>query len=139
MRTKVWLFLTLILSTIVILTDSCTKFDTVDPGDGNTVDRREKFVGTWNVSDQPARLNYVVKIEKHALYEDKVKLNNFADLGGFAVGIVVGNTIVIEKQELSNSFKVEGTGSYISSSKMEFNFLLDDGIDLENRKAVFTR
>jgi len=124
----------------VLFIGSCTNFSNNDPTPGNgETDRREKFVGTWNVSDQPARLNYVVKIEKHELYENKVKLNNFADLGGFTVGTVVGNTIVIEKQDLGNNFKVEGTGSYISSTKIEFSFLLDDGIDLENREAVFTR
>jgi len=139
MKAKVWIFLAMVLSLVMILSGSCTKFDTIDPGNGNTVDRREKFIGTWNVSDQPARLNYVVKIEKHALYEDKVKLFNFADLGGFAVGIVTSNTIVLEKQELNNNYKVEGTGSYINSSKMEFIFLLDDGIDVENRKAIFTK
>lgn len=139
MKTKFWLILAFILSGIVILSDSCTKYDAADPGDNGSTDRRERFLGTWNVSDQPARLNYIVKIEKHSLYEDKVKLNNFADLGGFTVGIVVGNTIVIEKQELGNNYKVEGTGTYISSTKLEFNFLLDDGIDLVNRKAVFTK
>lgn len=139
MKTKIWIFLAFILAGIMILSDSCAKYDSADPGNGTPTDPREKFVGTWNVSDQPARLNYIVKIEKHSLYEDKVKLNNFADLGGFTVGIVLGNTIVIENQELSNNYKIEGTGSYISSTKLEFSFLLDDGIDLENRKAVFTK
>ena len=139
MKTKAWVYLIFSFLGLMILSYSCTTTDPIDPGDGNQTDRREKFVGTWSVSDEPARLNYEVKIEKHPLYEDKVKLHNFADLGVFAVGTVVGNSIVIEKQELTDNYSVEGTGSYIKTTRLEFTFLLDDGIDLENRKAIFTK
>jgi len=139
MKTKT-LFLFL-FAAFILFTGSCnTDFpDNGTPGNGGTVDRRLKFLGTWNVSDQPARLNYVVTIEKHPLYEDKVNLKNFADLGGRAVGLVVGNTIVVDEQVIVGDYKVEGTGSYINASKMNFDFFIDDGIDKVLRKAVFTK
>ena len=99
----------------------------------------EKYLGTWKVSDQAARLNYEVIIQRNLSNSTEILLVNFADLGGTAVGLVVGNSVVIDKQTITSGYQVEGTGSYISSSELRFNYELDDGIDLEKRKGVFTR
>jgi len=99
----------------------------------------EKYLGTWQVSDQPARLNYEVKIDRNPSNTAEVLLRNFADFGGTAIGLVVGNSIVIDKQSVGDEYKVEGTGSYINSGELRFDYQLDDGIDNEDRKSVFTR
>ncbi len=99
----------------------------------------EKYLGTWKVSDQPARLNYEVIIERNPANTAYIFLKNFADLGGNAVGLVVGNSVIIDKQTLVDEFQVEGTGSYISSTELKFEYSLDDGIDIENRIAVFSK
>ena len=70
----------------------------------------EKYLGTWQVSDQPARLNYEVKIDRNPSNTAEVLLRNFADFGGTATGLVVGNSIVIDKQSVGDEYKVEGTG-----------------------------
>lgn len=111
--------------------------DTSDSnGDDDPV---EKYLGTWKVSDQPARLNYEVIIERNPANTAYILLNNFADLGGNAVGLVVGNSVIIDKQTLVDEFQVEGTGSYISLTELSFEYSLDDGIDIENRNAIFSK
>jgi hypothetical protein len=80
-----------------------------------------------------------VNISKNPAQSANVLLNNFADMGGSADGLVVGNRIIIDKQPIGNDFLSNGTGTYISENRLEFAFVLDDGIDLEDRKAVFGR
>jgi len=99
----------------------------------------EKFLGTWSVSDQPARLNYSVTIEKDPGNTAYLILKNFADMGGSARGLVVGDNIVIEKQDIGSGYSCNGTGTYKTKYELDFLFTLDDGIDKENRKAVFTK
>jgi hypothetical protein len=118
----------------VIIIQSCAIED-----DTEYTDPREKFIGTWNVSDQPGRINYMVSIVKNPAQSTNVLLNNFADMGGSANGLVVGSRIIIDKQEIGNDFLSNGTGTYISSGRLEFEFVLDDGIELESRAAIYSR
>ncbi len=113
---------------------SCTTEDLGDPGDDVS-----KFLGTWSVNDQSARINYHVKIERDPVYKDQVYLQNFADAGGSAVGRVIGNTIVIDKQAVGNDYNAEGSGQYEKSDRLVFDFDLDDGIDSEARVAAFSK
>jgi len=131
---KPLLFNTAILLVVFLFFQSCAIED-----DSDYSDPREKFIGTWNVSDQPGRINYAVSISKNPAQSTHVLLNNFADMGGSADGLVVGNRIIIDKQPIGNDFLSNGTGTYISENRLEFTFALDDGIDLEDRKAVFSR
>lgn len=108
-------------------------------GGGQQTDLAAKFIGTWNVDDQPARINYQVKIERHPVYADLIRLVNFGDAGGTAVGNIVGNTILLDKQLIGSGFYAEGTGTFINNKRLQFEFVLDDGIDAESRKAVFTK
>ena len=117
----------------ILLTGSCAITD-----EGET-DDIEKYIGTWSVSDQPARINYNVTIEANPSNSAEILLNNFADLGNTAVGLVVGNSVVIDEQSLGSDYFVSGSGSYINNGKLEFNFDLNDGIDNESRIAVFTK
>lgn len=126
-----------IFSALLFLITSCGVSD-IDGNQGND-DKVEKFLGTWNVSDQPERLNYVVTIQRSPLYADRVLMENFADLGSDAIGLVVDNTIVIDQQDIGNGFKTEGSGNYINENKLEFEFFLDDGIEKELRRAAFTK
>jgi len=126
-----------IFAVLLFLIASCGVND-ID-GNQDNDDKVEKFLGTWNVSDQPARLNYIVAIERSPLYSDRVLLDNFADLGNKAIGLVVDNTIVIDQQDIGIGFTTEGSGNYINENKLEFEFFLDDGIDKELRRAAFTK
>ena len=111
----------------------------VDVDPGNPDDDVQKFVGSWSVWDQPARLNYSVTIKRSPADEERVILENFADMGTSASGLVVNNNIVIDEQDLDTGIKTEGSGVFKNENKLEFEFFLDDGIDKELRKAVFSR
>jgi hypothetical protein len=121
---------------LIVMTTSCE----VDPDvvDGQQ-DEVAKFLGTWSVSDQPARLNYYVTIERDPVYENQVFLQNFADAGDKAIGLVSGNRIVIDKQSIGSGYSTSGEGLYISAKSLSFEFLLDDGIDNDLRKATFVK
>ena len=119
--------------TVVLLFNSCA------PTDDNELNPITKFIGTWSVNDQAARLNYEVTIDYNPLNSAEVLLKNFADLGNSAVGLVVGNTIVIDNQVLSGDNSVSGSGSYINQNKLSFNYQLDNGIDTESGVAIFSK
>jgi hypothetical protein len=125
---------TLLLFVFVAAFQACAVDEDVNPDDPI-----EKFLGTWHVSDQPGRINYVVTIERDPGHSSNVILRNFADMGSYATGLVVGNNIVLEKQEIDSSYYCSGTGTYNTKYQLTFNFILDDGIDIEQRKAIFTR
>ncbi len=129
-----WAVKAILFLTFLLVFQACAVED-----DNNPTDPIDKFLGTWNVNDQPARINYTVTIVRNPSQSANVLLNNFADMGESADGLVVGNTIVIDKQNIGNDFLCNGTGTYKTSQQLEFEFILDDGIDQENRTAIFTR
>ncbi len=114
-------------------------FSSCEVASDDSFDDIEKYFGTWNVNDQASKLNYVVTISANPSNSAEILLNNFADLNSSAVGLVVGNSVVIDSQSLGSAYSVNGVGSYINSGKLEFNFSLDDGIDMESRTAIFTK
>ncbi len=123
----------------VILLTSILIFGSCATSPLDELDDIEKYIGIWNVSDHAARINYKVTISANPSNSAEIILNNFADLGTTSVGLVIGNSVVIDTQSLSPDYSVIGTGSYANSSKLEFNFELNGGIDIESRDAVFTK
>lgn len=145
MKQSVFTFRSFLLISALILFffsfTSCGK-DDFDPGGGQgSTDLAMKFLGTWHVSDNAARLNYDVTIERNPLNSNtEIFLHNFAGLNGRVTGRIIDNTVVIDKQETGNeNYFVEGTGSYINANKLEFTYTLDDNIETEMRNAVFTK
>ena len=121
----------IVVSVFALFMGSCATTE----DDSNDID---KYIGTWNVNDIPSRINYNVTIQANPSNSAEILLNNFADLGT-AIGLVVGNSIVIDNQTIGTDYTVSGSGSYINSSKLEFTFDLNDGIDIESREAIFTK
>jgi len=119
----------------ILLTTACDQ--NADVPD-NPDDAVNKFLGTWHVSDQGARLNYNVTITKSYGTTNTIILNNFADLGTDFIGTVSGNNVIISKQQ-SGEYSVEGSGLYQSKTKMTFTYTLSDGIDEEVRNAIFSK
>jgi hypothetical protein len=120
---------------IIIGVSSCAE-DTEFPIDQ---DELEKFIGIWSVSDNALKINYEVNIERSATNTSKVILNNFAGSGDAAEGLVAGKSIVISYQEVGQSWYVNGTGTYVNDSRLDFNYTLDIGGNEEERRAVFTK
>ena len=126
------------LTAFFLFTASCTD-DNITTGDSNT-DLAVKFLGTWHVSDNGAKLNYDVTIERSTdNFNTEIILNNFGGLHSSVTGSIIENSVVIEKQAAGDGYYVEGSGKYINASKLEFTYTLDDGIETEMRKAVFTK
>ncbi len=106
------------------------------------VDPVAKFLGTWQVTDNAARLNYEVKIERHKIYpKTKVYLYNFADLQGRIDAEVVGKTLLIHNALTGTpGYTInDGTGTWIDASRIDFTYTLNDGVDVVVRQAVFTK
>jgi hypothetical protein len=122
----------------IVMTILCLQSCAIED-DTPYTDPREKFLGTWSVNDQPGRINYQVNIVNDPAQSTQVILYNFADMGASASGLVVGSKIIVDKQDVGNEFLASGTGTYISSNKLEFEFMLDNGIDVEQRVAVFSK
>lgn len=128
------LFRTLVFL-LTIGVSSCAE-DTDFPIDQDEI---EKFIGSWNVSDNALKINYEVNIERSATNSSRIILNNFAGSGDAAEGLVAGKSIVISYQEVGQGWYVNGTGTYTSESRLDFSYTLDIGGTEENRRAVFTK
>ena len=109
------------------------------PTTDDETEDRNNYVGTWSVSDQASKLNYSVTITINPSNSTEILLNNFADLNTTAVGLVIGRSVVIDNQQLGSEYSVNGSGSYINSGKLEFNFSLNNGIDIDSRVASYTK
>jgi hypothetical protein len=130
--------ISILLAIILVSFYSCG--DTFDlNGGGSNTDNVSKFIGTWHVSDQSARLNYDVVIKRDPNDSTSIILENFADMRGAADGMVVGNTVVISPQSIGEGMMCEGSGNYLSASELKFDFVLDDGIDSESWVAFFSK
>jgi hypothetical protein len=136
MKTKA-LFISIFFTILITSFYSCG--DTFDLTGGGSAENVSKFLGTWHVSDQASRLNYDVVIKRNPNDSTSVILDNFADMRGSAVGMVIGNTVVISKQPIGGGVASEGSGNYLSVNELKFNFTLDDGIDLVSREAFFSK
>lgn len=128
--------LTITLTILAISTLLVTSCADINDEDGDAI---QKYLGEWNVSDQSARINYKVTIIANPSNSSEILLQNFADLGNTAVALVIGNSLAIDSQQLGKDYTVNGSGSYINSSKIVINFDLNDGIDEVSRIATFTK
>lgn len=131
------LSLSILFAIILFSFGACEDSFDLNPAGGT--DNVSKFLGTWSVSDQADRLNYDVVIKRNASDSTSVILDNFGDMRGSAVGMVVNNTVVISLQDIGGGMMSEGSGNYINSKELKFNFVLDDGIDSESRVAIFSK
>lgn len=136
MKTRA-LFISVFFALLITSFYSCG--DTFDLTGGGSAENVSKYLGTWHVSDQAARLNYDVVIKRNANDSTSVILENFADMRGSAVGMVIGNTVVISLQAIGGGMMSEGSGNYLSANELKFNFVLDNGIDSESRVAFFSK
>lgn len=130
-------FIAIFLSIVITSFYACG--DTFDLTSGGSTDNVAKFLGTWHVSDQADRLNYDVSIKRNPSDSTSIILENFADMRGSAVGMVIGNTVVIQYQPVGGGINSEGSGTYLSAVELKFNFVLNNGIDSESRVAFFSK
>jgi hypothetical protein len=108
----------------------------------NPTDPRDKFLGTWKVSETCSRMNYDVNISADPGNSAQVLLDNFANPGtGYdpAVGLITSNTITVASQIIGEGWTVNGTGTYKSDGSISWTYRLVISASEENCTAVYTK
>jgi hypothetical protein len=123
----------------VLFISGCAK-DSTDTG---TSVSRDKFIGTWSVNESHTKLTYEVTISADPNYSNDVDIYNFAAAGPtiFAKATVDGSLIGISpaNQTLSNGWVVDGSGELSGTTKISWNYTINDGANLVYAVATFTK
>lgn len=125
----------ILIFSLVFILGACELDDDISLDD----DPRDKFTGTWSVTDHEMKLNYEVTITRDPNNSVMVYLSNFAGSGARAHALAVGSSLVIETQTIGSNWIVSGTASYRNSGLMEFPYSLVISGNQEERMARFTR
>ncbi|MDY0084574.1 MAG: hypothetical protein RBR84_01535 [Bacteroidales bacterium] len=128
----------LLLFVATLSFSSCALDEEIDIPGGGT-DAVSKYLGSWSVTDNAAKLNYEVNIDRNSSNSSMVVLRNFAGSGANADGLVVSNSLIVEDQLIGAGWRVAGTGKYINEDKLSFTYTLEIGGNVENRVATFSR
>jgi hypothetical protein len=127
---------------MVLAITSCVPEDDLGPDTG---DPRDKFLGSWLFNETPGARNidatYTVTISYDAGNSSQVMLRNFARAGGqySAYGIVTSNRITIPTQEMAPGFIVEGSGTMSTTTKMNWEYTITAGGDMESFTATASK
>ncbi|MFH1161619.1 MAG: hypothetical protein V1733_11850 [bacterium] len=118
---------------------SCTK----DDPNPSPADPRLAFVGNWSVNETEQRLTYEANIESDPYsLNGGVYIYNFANAGSSsnpAYAYVSGNTITLEvNQVIGDGWIINGSGIK-SGNTINWPYTLNDGANLHNINAVFTK
>jgi hypothetical protein len=118
---------------------SCTLEDDLNPIDS---DVRDKFIGTWLLSESPVArsISYQIQIEYDQSNSSRVTISNMGNLGGDKEVFALATTsrIIIESQDV-NGIIIEGTGTLNSNSQMTWVYSVRGGGDIENFEAIATK
>jgi len=119
------------------------------PDNSNTsdTDYRDNFTGTWNFTETISSKksnkasetsSYLVVISKDPSNSTQVILKNFGNSGTSSTiygGVTIGQ-IMINEQTTSDNWKIKGTGSYIPSGRMNWNYVITAGGDATSYTAA---
>ncbi len=130
----------LLLGLIVVLGSiSCNPDDDgfVDPGD-----ERDKFMGSWNVTETCLKTNFNVVITKDPNNSAQLLLANFGNPGpGYAptIGLVAGNKIFVSNQTIGDGWTVSGTGTLQDANTISWTYTLVIAGDSFSCTSVFSK
>jgi len=107
------------------------------------VDPREQFVGYWNCTEQSkihGTASFTINIYKDSTNTSYIRLTNFYQLGQDQVisGLTAGNNITVNAQTIC-SCVINGTGNLQTSTKINWNYTVNDLADIDTCTAVFTK
>ena len=122
-----------VVAALMLFISSCEKEDSA-PESGS--DDRAKYLGNWicnETSAQHGSSTYTITISKDVTTSDKIKAQNFYQLGNsaYVFMIVDGNNMTIQQQVISPD-TLSGSGTYNSNTTLSFNFTNRDGQTLDN-------
>jgi hypothetical protein len=133
-----------ILKTALITVIATLLFTTACELDNDPVtsDPRDNFTGNWVVNEQSSLYgtnNYTVSIRKDPDNSTQVLIANFYHFGTDfdAWAITTINSITVP-QQIVCSHTVQGSGQR-DKNKITWTYTVNDGADLDNVTAVFTK
>ncbi len=97
------------------------------------------YTGSWNVQEDCSKSSYSVEISADYSDSTKVYISNFAQMG-YDMQVhagISGDLITVLKQTVDGT-EVQGNGT-LSGDKITWSYSLNDGADLIQCSAVFTR
>lgn len=124
---------------VLALFVSCEDSDDNNPSP--VPDVRDKFVGTWNVTENCNKGNYVASISKDPSNSARILLSNFADsqAGQPDTALVASGTAHLYAQINSEGWYLEGNGTYNADGTIGWQFTLEISGFREDCSATWTR
>lgn len=128
-----------ILGLMIIMITAISGCSTADD-DPDAGDSRDKYLGEWQVTETNSRLNYRVTITKDPMNSSNIVLDNFADSGTKATGLVIDNNVEMPEQTIGENWTLKNaSGSRDAVNLLTFRFdLVIDG-NTTNHNATFTK
>ncbi len=125
----------------VLLLAACQKENST-----TKTDIRTDFIGSWKCAQTSkviAATQFTVTITKDTANDARIKLWNFTKLGDnynvYAnVSTVAASALDIPVQTVKSNV-IKGSGTEISTSKINFTYTIDDGNAIDTLTAVFTK
>ena len=123
---------------IALALSGCTKEAEPTPDSGT----RSSFLGKWNVSETWTKLSYETTISADPNSSNGVFISNFAGTGTTSVpasAVINGSSIILDaNQVIGGGLKIIGTGN-LAAGKISWNYTLDDGANIINAIAIYSR
>ncbi len=131
---KFILYFSVLLFSGILFFSGCSK-NNPEPSPS---DPRQQYLGSWGVTETTTKNYYTATISADPNSSDGVFINNFAASTVQAHAVVSGNSITVTNQQLNNGWIVSGSGTYLSS-KITWTYSINDGANLTNYIAIFTK
>lgn len=124
-----------ISSILLTALTSCTLEEDINPID---TDIRDKFVGTWSLSESivSRSISYDIEIDYDLTNSAQVTIENMGNLGNSKIitGLATSSRIVIYYE--IDGITIEGTGTSISNNQMSWAYSVKGGGDIEYFEAT---
>jgi hypothetical protein len=132
--------LTLMTLMLSLVLSGCTEKTDPDP---SPTDARSAFLGRWSVVETPTKLSYEVNITADPNSTDGVFISNFANTGSGSTpagAFIGGNTITLDPdQVIGDGWIINGYGSLSGTTKINWNYNINDGADVNYYVATYTK
>ncbi len=128
----------ILISGLLVLA-SCEEEIIDDPN----IDEREKFLGDWETTEtstlEPNSFTFNMVIEPD-VNSSQIRLYNIYYLGldVYANALVTGSSFTIPQQNVNNMI-IEGYGEMITETRIEMEYTVNDGADLNNVTGVMIK
>ncbi|MFO7723483.1 MAG: hypothetical protein R6V49_09720 [Bacteroidales bacterium] len=131
-------FALLLASIILMLAWSCELIEDPDP-----TDPRDNYTGNWTVNEVSSLYgtnNYNVSIIYDPGNSTQVLIKNFYHFGlEIETYAIATNTSLTVPEQLVCNHTVKGKGTLSSKSKIDWTYTVNDGADIDNVTATFTK